>query len=41
MDKICNYDEGYYREEAYEIGWCSNCKANPKCPYKKKSKKDK
>ena len=36
MDRICDYDEGYTRADAYEIGWCYKCKCNPKCPYKKK-----
>lgn len=38
--KICDYDEGYDRADAYEIGWCYKCKANPKCPYKKKALKE-
>lgn len=38
--KICDYDEGYDRVDAYEIGWCYKCKANPKCRYKKKALKE-
>lgn len=40
MDRICDYDEGYDRADAYEIGWCYKCKCNPNCPYKKKTEKD-
>jgi hypothetical protein len=40
MDRICDYDEGYDRVSAYEIGWCYKCKCNPHCPYKKKTEKD-
>lgn len=40
MDTICDYDEGYDRVDAYEIGWCCGCKCNPKCPYKKKAEED-
>lgn len=40
MDKLCDYDEAYYRSDAYEIGWCNKCNCNPKCPYKKKVKKE-
>ena len=40
MNKLCDYDEGYYRPEAYEIGWCFKCKCNPNCYYKKKAEKD-
>lgn len=36
MNNICDYDEGYERRDAYDIGWCHECKCNPKCPYKKK-----
>ena len=36
MDKICDYDEGYDREDAYEIGWCYECKCNYECPMKRK-----
>ena len=37
MDKICDYDEGYNRVDAYEIGWCHKCKCNYECPMKKKA----
>ena len=40
MDKLCDYDEAYHRSDAYEIGWCNKCNCNPKCPYKKKVKKE-
>lgn len=40
MDNICDYDEGYNRSDAYEIGWCYECRCNPKCPYKRKSIQD-
>lgn len=40
MDRICDYDEGYDRIDAYEIGWCYKCQCNPSCPYKKKVVKD-
>jgi hypothetical protein len=40
MDRICDYDEGYDRISAYEIGWCYKCKCNPNCPYKKKVEKE-
>ena len=36
MDKICDYDEAYSRNEAYHIGWCNKCKCNKDCPYKKR-----
>lgn len=36
---ICDYDEGYDRVDAYEIGWCAKCNCNPECPYKKKVEK--
>ena len=36
MDRICDYDEGYDRYDAYEIGWCYKCKVNSKCPMKLK-----
>lgn len=29
MDRICDYDEGYERRDAYDIGWCYECKCNP------------
>lgn len=38
--KICDYDEGYDRADAYEICWCYKCKANTKCPYKLKAIKE-
>lgn len=34
-DKICDYDEAYTREEASEIGWCSECGCT-NCPYNKR-----
>lgn len=37
IDRICDYDEGYNRSDAYEIGWCFKCRANPNCPYHKKA----
>ena len=40
MDKICDYDEGYDREDAYEIGLCHECKCNTECPYKKKQNRE-
>lgn len=40
MDKICDYDEGYDRVDAYEIGWCYKCKCNPECLYKKKTERE-
>ena len=36
MDNICDYDEGYNRSDAYEIGWCYECKCNYECPMKRK-----
>ena len=36
MDRICDYDEVYERRDAYDIGWCYECKCNSECPYKKK-----
>lgn len=41
MDNICDYDEGYERRDAYDIGWCHECTCNHNCPYKKKTKKNK
>lgn len=38
IDNICDYDEGYTRADASEIGWCSNCKCNKNCPYYKETK---
>ena len=33
MDRICDYDAGFTRQEMFdETGHCLNCKANPKCP---------
>lgn len=26
MDNICDYDEAYTKQDAEDIGWCSNCK---------------
>ena len=26
MDRICDYDEGYTKADAKEIGWCGTCK---------------
>ena len=26
MDEICDCDEGYDRDDAYEFGWCYECK---------------
>lgn len=40
MDNICDYDEGFDRLEAYEIGYCYKCKCNSECFYKKKSTQD-
>lgn len=40
MDRICDYDEGYDREDAYEIGWCYKCQCNQECPYKKRIMKE-
>jgi len=37
MDNICDYDEGYDRDDVYEIGWCYKCQCNPECPYKKRT----
>lgn len=39
-DRICDYDEGFTRADAYEIGWCHKCKCSPFCPYKKKTEND-
>ena len=39
-DIICDYDEGYDRFDAYEIGWCYRCKCNPECPMKKRTMKE-
>ena len=36
MNNICDYDEGYDRKDAYEIGWCQECKCNHECPMKRK-----
>ena len=36
-DRICDYDEGYDRLDAFDIGWCLKCKANPSCPYHKEA----
>ena len=30
VDRICDYDEGYDRADAYEIGWCLRCRVNPR-----------
>lgn len=40
VDRICDYDEGYTRADAYEIGWCYRCNCNPDCPYKRKTEND-
>ena len=40
MDNICDYDEGYTRWDAYDIGWCAKCKCNPNCPMKKKVERE-
>lgn len=33
MDKICDYDEAFTRQEMFEeTGFCLRCRANPKCP---------
>lgn len=35
MDReFCDYDEGYTREEASDIGWCGKCRIK-ECPYNK------
>ena len=39
-DNICDYDEGYTRWDAYDIGWCMKCKCNPNCPMKKKVERE-
>ena len=31
-DKICDYDEAYTREQASEIGWCSQECGCTNCP---------
>lgn len=36
MDHICDYDEGYSRVDASEIGFCGRCNVNPECPMKRK-----
>ena len=36
MNEICDYDEGYDREDAYEIGWCYECKCNYECTMKRR-----
>lgn len=33
--ELCDYDEGFSRLEASDIGWCGTCKI-PDCPYNKK-----
>lgn len=40
VDNICDFDEGYDRNEAYDIGWCYKCTCNPNCPYRQKAKKE-
>lgn len=30
--EICDYDEGFTRLEASDIGWCGRCKISS-CPY--------
>lgn len=40
MVDMCDYDEAYSRDDAYEIGWCYKCRANLKCPYIKKAIKE-
>jgi hypothetical protein len=37
-DKLCNYDEAYFKVDAYEMGWCKKC-TYPNCPYKNKEEK--
>lgn len=32
--ELCDYDEGFSRLEASDIGWCGTCKI-PNCPYNK------
>ena len=32
--ELCDYDEGFSRLEASDIGWCGTCKI-PDCPYNK------
>lgn len=33
MDRICDYDEGFTKQEMFEeTGFCLKCKANSKCP---------
>lgn len=32
VDNLCDYDEAYTREDASEIGFCTNC-SNYKCPW--------
>ena len=38
IDNVCDYDEGYTRADASEIGWCVHCKCNENCPYSQKAK---
>ena len=33
--ELCDYDEGFSRLEASDIGWCGTCKI-PDWPYNKK-----
>lgn len=33
VDKICDYDEAFTRQEMFEeTRFCLRCRANPKCP---------
>ena len=38
-DKPYNYDEAYFKADAYEMGWCRKC-TYPNCPYKNKEEKE-
>ena len=41
MNEICNYDEGYDRRDAYELGWCYECKCGKNCPGKRIAEQEK
>ena len=38
-DKLCNYDEAYFKVDAYKMGWCRKC-TYPNCPDKNKEEKE-
>ena len=38
-NEICDYDEGYTKADADEIGWCRTSCGNTKCKYHPKHHK--